>query len=347
MSEINKSYLLNIKSAYIIKEIFSFLEQKKKLKIVLYSKRLKKKIEIGLKDYQRITGRYRLGDKNGKGEEHLIENDKLVFEGEYKNGRREGYGKEYYEAGYLEYEGEYKNGKRNGKGKEYYIYTEALRFEGEYVNGARHGKGKEYYETSNKLMFEGEYKNGKRNGFGKEYELKGSRFEGEFLNDIKWTGKSYDKKGKLKFELKNGSGYMEEYFESGQIKYKGDYKNGQRNGKGKEYTSNGNLSYEGEFKDGKRNGKGIIYGYDCDFLDSNVLYEGEFLNGEKNGKGKEYENYEQGEYSYFEGDFINGKRLNGKVCDTFGNVKYEIKDGEIVKKDKELDKKNEIFNDII
>ena len=44
---------------------------------------------------------------------------------------------------------------------------------------------------------------------------------------------------------------MEEYFESGQIKYKGEYKNGKRNGNGIEYKSNGSLSYEGEFKDGK------------------------------------------------------------------------------------------------
>ena len=173
MSESKKGNLLNIDSSYIIKKIFSFLKPKRKLKIVLINKRIKKKLEIDIKDYRSISRRYRLGDKNGKGEEHLIENDKLIFEGEYKNGKREGYGKEYYEAGYLEFEGEYKNGKRNGKGKEYYIFTEALRFEGEYVNGERHGKGKEYYETLNKLMFEGEYKNGKRNGLGKEYELKG------------------------------------------------------------------------------------------------------------------------------------------------------------------------------
>ena len=42
------------------------------------------------------------------------------------------------------YEGEYKNGKKNWKGKEYY-YKDKILYEGEYLNGKRHGKGKQYY----------------------------------------------------------------------------------------------------------------------------------------------------------------------------------------------------------
>ena len=43
--------------------------------------------------------------------------DKLLFEGEYLNGERNGMGKEYDSDGKLEFEGEYLKGKRNGKGK--------------------------------------------------------------------------------------------------------------------------------------------------------------------------------------------------------------------------------------
>ena len=39
----------------------------------------------------------------------------MIFEGEYKNGKRNGKGKEYSTDGDLIFEGEYKNGKRNGK----------------------------------------------------------------------------------------------------------------------------------------------------------------------------------------------------------------------------------------
>ena len=59
---------------------------------------------------------------------------------ELKNGK--GYIKEYDYDGKLIYEGEYLNGERNGKGKEY--FRGKLIFEGEYLNGKRNGKGKEY-----------------------------------------------------------------------------------------------------------------------------------------------------------------------------------------------------------
>ena len=50
----------------------------------------------------------------------------MIFEGEYKNGKRNGKGKEYSTDGDLIFEGEYKNGKRNGKGKELCFKNYAL-----------------------------------------------------------------------------------------------------------------------------------------------------------------------------------------------------------------------------
>ena len=50
----------------------------------------------------------------------------------------------YNEKDKLIFEGESINSKRNGKGKEYDY--DRLIFEGEYLNGKRHGKGKEYYD---------------------------------------------------------------------------------------------------------------------------------------------------------------------------------------------------------
>ena len=46
------------------------------------------------------------------------DNNKLIFEGEYLNGERNGKGKKYYDYGLI-FEGEYLNGKINGNGKEY------------------------------------------------------------------------------------------------------------------------------------------------------------------------------------------------------------------------------------
>ena len=53
---------------------------------------------------------------------NLPQNDgKLIYEGEYLNGEKNGKGKEYNWQGELELEGEYLKGRRNGKGKKYYF----------------------------------------------------------------------------------------------------------------------------------------------------------------------------------------------------------------------------------
>ena len=71
-------------------------------------------------------------------EEFNMSNNKLIYKGEYLNGKRNGKGKEYDKDGNLIFEGEYLNGKRNGKGKEYNKYTGKLIFEGEYLNGEKY-----------------------------------------------------------------------------------------------------------------------------------------------------------------------------------------------------------------
>ena len=47
-----------IKSSYIIKEIFSYLKEKKKLNIVIYNKQIKKIIGVDIEDYMKIEGKY-------------------------------------------------------------------------------------------------------------------------------------------------------------------------------------------------------------------------------------------------------------------------------------------------
>ena len=114
-----------IKSTFIIKNIFSYLLEKQKLHLVIYNKELQKIYLIDIEDYKEISGKYIIGEKNGKGREYKLLDNILLFEGEYLNGKRNGKGKEYYyrypenTENTLKFEGEYLNGKRNGKGKEY------------------------------------------------------------------------------------------------------------------------------------------------------------------------------------------------------------------------------------
>ena len=142
------------------------MSEEKKLDIIKYNKNLQRKMNISLQYYKTISGKYVIYGENGKGKEYN-KYCKLIFEGEYLNGKRIGKGKEYY-LGNLIFEGEYLYGKRNGEGKEY--YGGRLIYEGKYANGKRNGKGKEYKDG--RLIFEGEFLNGKMwNGFIKIYDF--------------------------------------------------------------------------------------------------------------------------------------------------------------------------------
>ena len=251
--------LKNIKSTYFIKLLFSYVNEKQKLKIVKFNKKLQNIINMSIINYKFFTGKYLIYESNGVGKEYLATNDELLFEGEYFHGERKGKGKEYYKL--FIYEGEYLNGKRNGEGKEYFCNGD-LKFEGEYLNGKRNGKGKEYDWS------------------GGECKLS---FEGEYLNGRKWIRTR--NLGKKKINIDIGR----EYDENGKLIFEGEYLNGKRNGKGKEYYYNGDLSFEGEYLyNYKRKGKYYIHG--------KLEFEGEFrYNYKWNGKGYD----ETGNIIYF------------------------------------------------
>ena len=331
-----------IDSEFFVKKLMFHLNDKRKLQLIKYNKSFQNKLDINIINYRILSGRYIIYESKVKGKEYNSISDKLVFEGEYLNGQRNGYGKEITVShnSIVEiinsfkgnnnnlYEGEYLKGKRNGKGKEYMF--EKLVFEGEYLDGKRNGKGKEYQDDI--LIFEGTYLKGKKNGEGKEYYEDGSlKYEGKFLNGFKWEGKGFNMlTGDVLYELKDGKGFIIEYDFSGKLLYEGE----NINGKGKKYSFGGKLEYEGEYLNGEKNGKGKEYNR----YNGNILFEGEYLNGLKwTGKGYNLQNqiaYElkEGrgyikEYDdvvlIFEGDLLKGKR-NGK-----GKV-YNPEDGELL-----------------
>ena len=84
----------NINSSFLIKTIFSLLDERIILELVKYNKKLQEKIDISLICYKVYSGKYKIGEKNGKGQEFYRCNDKLLFDGEYLNGKRNGKGKE-------------------------------------------------------------------------------------------------------------------------------------------------------------------------------------------------------------------------------------------------------------
>ena len=302
-------------------------------------------------------GQYSKGKRNGKGKEYSGE--EIIFEGEYLNGKRWN-GKGYFNQKIYEI----KDGK--GTMKEY-IKNSNLIFQGLYSSGLKNGKGKEYticdksIEIKIEIKFDGEYMygtkwNGKLVLNNKIYELKNgmiiTKFDDE--NNIKENylygeknGKceEYNEEGKLTFvgEFLMGKrhGKGREYYNEDRLKFEGEYINGKINGKGKEYNNNGELIFEGDYLDGKKwNGKFINY-----FLDG-LIFDGHYLNGKKNGIGKEYNTNDQkifeGEYLYdykikgksyikgileYEGEFLFNKKWDGKGYNEFGNIIYELNNG--------------------
>ena len=173
--------LKNIKSLYIIKEIFSYIKKGNlKLKLIKYNKKLQKRMNINLLDYRKLSERYIIYEIKGKGKEYDSYDNNLIYEGEFLNGERNGKGKEYegYYFNKLIFEGEYLKGKRwNGKiiGSE--KNNQGFVFEGEYIIGQKNGTIKKYHNNG-KLQIEGAYSKGKLNRNFKNYYINGNvRFE--------------------------------------------------------------------------------------------------------------------------------------------------------------------------
>ena len=162
--------------------------------------------------------------------------------------------------------------------------------------------------------------------------------KGIYIGELKNTYISWIKEGKGIFYY-----YKDDIYE--RIKYEGDWKDDQRDGKGILYWKKGG-KYEGDFKNDIREGKGIIYCYNGDryegelknnkfegkgifYFNNGGRYEGDWKNGNKEGKGIMYYNNGDKYDGYWEKDLMEGKGIyyykNGDRYD--GEWKNGIKEG--------------------
>ena len=108
-------------------------------------------------------------------------------------------------------------------------------------------------------------------------------WKSEYLNDKKWNGKGYDYNGNEIYEIKEGKGYVKEFYSDGSLLFEGEYLNGEKTGKGIEYL-HGKLFFKGEYLNWKRSGKGKEY-----FDNGLIKFEGEYkYDSIWNGKGYDY-----------------------------------------------------------
>ena len=238
-------------------------------------------------------------DKNGvhDGKCTIIYDNKDKFEGNLKDGKKDGYGVYTYHEGHKTYKGGFKNNLYEGEGE--ITSDNGYYFKGQFLGGLRHGdKCIEKKEGIRK--YEGSFRRGKMNGKGVYYwysgENKGDIYEGEFVDDII--------EGKGVYHYNYGTQYI------------GNFLRGLKHGKGKEIYIDGSY-FEGEFKEGKKHGEGT-------FVDAEGnQFIGMYKDGKENGRGKIiYYNDET-----LEGTWFNGLKQGEFVFkDCYGNSskrKYE------------------------
>jgi hypothetical protein len=188
------------------------------------------------------------------------------------------------------------------------------RYEGTFKNGKYSGKGKCVWNTGSTYI--GEYENGLCHGYGVYKAADGKVLDGEFFKNRFLEPVVKQPKTCISGDCENGYGIAKYNFGS----YEGQFKDGNRNGKGSfEYTAGqftGN-KYVGDFYKDAFNGYGKITYTKSLYTD---YYEGEFINNKRDGYGKSFER----DGVIYEGNFSGGifYGLGKKIKDGFGNLAY-------------------------
>ena len=232
------------------------------------------------------------------------------------------------------YDGEWRNGKRNGQG--IYQSDETL-YEGEWKDDIMNGKGK--MTERNGDIYEGEFLDGKKHGKGTSITYDGRKYVGDFVNGvIEGNGILTDSSTKTRYEgqFKNGQieGIGTYTYPSGSV-YKGGFLQGFPNGDGILTEANGN-TLEGYRKRNKDTNKVELIGPVIYTLTNGGIYVGQWNNSKSNGPGK---------FTDSNGKVVAGNWVDGKLVEEYPELKITksalngcadvftlepIKDGDII-----------------
>lgn len=217
-------------------------------------------------------GRYKL---------EVTKNDYMVLEGEWRNGKLNGYGSEIYDSG-GRYVGEYKDGRQHGMGV--LISGDGDKYVGQWKNGKMDGVGTYSFNAENPFKgdkYEGNFKNGLRQGNGKYWFSNGEFYDGNWKDNLRHgfgtqiynEGRKYT--GNWVNDKKEGKG-LENFY--GSI-YSGEYKNDEWHGFGEYIFGDG--KYVGEFKNGMMHGRGFEIYNDGTIINEGVWESAAFVKAEK------------------------------------------------------------------
>lgn len=265
---------------------------------------------------------------------------------------------EVHETKFLIFNGnEYYSGLLNRKGQKHgfgiSIHRQGEKYQGFFFENNYHGWGELIEKNGN--IFQGQFIHGNINGRGEKYSLDGTYYIGDFENFQKHgegqeDSEFYIYRGGFKKGKKNGKGKI--YMKVLKDTYEGDFIEDNITGAGEYHWSNENI-YVGEFFNGKMHGKGI------NKWPNGTVYEGEYRNGIKEGFGR----YMKTNGKTYEGYFKNGKpHGKGVLISAKGTFQVEFENGKLTssnannikiqeKEEKnqnlilpEFEQKNKIFN---
>ncbi|MFN6037583.1 MAG: hypothetical protein ACK452_03875 [Bacteroidota bacterium] len=204
-------------------------------------------------------------NENGKIDSVMFYEDGFLIEKGKADSMRNkiGYWIEYYQDGEIRGSGNYLSGKKAGQWK-YQYPNGKLEQEGKFDNnGVQIGEWKWYYENGNLLRQE-KFINGKRNGFFADYFEDGKIIEaGEYSDDLKegfWYYQMVDylEKGNY-LQGERDSIWNAWWTNTGKLRYKGNWSQGNAEGVHVWYNENGKKIIEGNYTGGSKNGTWKLY----------------------------------------------------------------------------------------
>ena len=149
---------------------------------------------------QHYKGDFVGGKKTGKGQ--IFQYDKLFYDGDMKDDKKAGTGKQYYDDGSIEYEGVFAEDVFEGEGTANYKGGK-IKYKGAFKGGVYSGKGVMFDEEST-MIYDGSFEGGLFSGNGRYYGKDGQLvYEGSFVKGL------FDGAGKL---YKNGTLFYEGSF---------------------------------------------------------------------------------------------------------------------------------------
>lgn len=241
---------------------------------------------ITLKQYNKgsLVERRKINRYNEKNQKdgvwlEFYEGTKVEKEVNYKDGLFHGYYKEYNENGILTLTLLYDNGilvkNENNVDKEIVV--------------------KQKFDDEGNIIESGPFIDDIPVGIHKTFDSKGEIIGSKIYDDtgILLSTGIIDKEGKRE-------GKWKDFYDTGNIKATGSYKNNKREGKWTFYFLNGSIEQEGYYRNGLEDGKWVRY-----YGNGNIFIEESYFNGKKDGFYTEYE--EEGTI-ITEGNFLEGEK---------------------------------------